>query len=36
MDYLSRESAPFSGELWDKIDKAVVDSARRILVGAGF
>ncbi|MEA5002099.1 MAG: family 1 encapsulin nanocompartment shell protein [Christensenella sp.] len=36
MDYLSRESAPFSGELWDKIDEAVVDSARRILVGRRF
>ncbi|BDF57247.1 bacteriocin [Christensenellaceae bacterium] len=36
MDYLSRESAPFSEDLWEEIDKAVVDSARRILVGRRF
>lgn len=36
MDYLSRESAPFSEALWDKIDGAVVESARRNLVGRRF
>ena len=36
MDYLSRESAPFDEALWDKIDGAVVESARRNLVGRRF
>ncbi|MDF2654455.1 MAG: Linocin bacteriocin protein [Bacillota bacterium] len=33
MDFLSRESAPFSGELWNKIDETVVATARRVLTG---
>ncbi len=36
MDYLSRGSAPFSDELWGKIDEAVITSARRVLVGRRF
>ena len=36
MDYLSRESAPFTEELWQEIDDAVVESARRNLVGRRF
>ncbi|MDL2236752.1 bacteriocin family protein [Christensenellaceae bacterium OttesenSCG-928-K19] len=36
MDYLSRESAPYSEELWKSIDTAVVDTAKRILVGRRF
>ena len=36
MDYLARESAPFGAELWSAIDKAVVETARRYLVGRRF
>jgi uncharacterized linocin/CFP29 family protein len=36
MDFLSREGAPISPELWDKIDVAVVSMAKRILVGRKF
>ena len=33
MDYLDRESAPLSNMEWNKIDEAVVSSARSILTG---
>ncbi len=33
MDFLSRDSAPFSPEIWNKIDEAVVNTARRMLTG---
>jgi len=36
MDYLGREGAPFSEELWQKIDDAVVSSARKLLIGRRF
>lgn len=36
MDYLSRESAPFSGEIWNQIDETVVAAARKILTGRRF
>lgn len=36
MDFLSRESAPFSGELWNQIDETVVSAARRTLIGRRF
>lgn len=36
MDYLSREGAPISAELWNKIDDAVVSMAKRILTGRKF
>lgn len=36
MDFLSRDSAPFSGELWNKIDETVVSAARRVLTGRKF
>ena len=36
MDFLSRESAPFSDDLWNKIDETVVSSARRVLTGRRF
>lgn len=36
MAYLSRESAPFSDELWASIDQAVVEAAKEILVGRRF
>lgn len=36
MDYLSREGAPISVELWNKIDEAVTSMAKRILVGRRF
>lgn len=36
MDYLSREGAPISAELWNKIDEAVTSMAKRILVGRRF
>lgn len=32
MDYLARESAPFSAALWEKIDRAVVDNAKKHMV----
>ncbi len=36
MDYLARESAPFSGEIWNQIDETVVNSARAVLTGRKF
>lgn len=36
MEFLSRESAPFGAEIWQQIDGAVVDTARRTLVGRRF
>lgn len=36
MDYLARDDAPFSAELWAQIDKAVVSSAKETLVGRRF
>ena len=36
MDFLSRESAPFSDELWNKIDETIISSARRVLTGRRF
>ncbi len=36
MDYLSRDGAPISAELWNKIDDAVTSMAKRILVGRRF
>lgn len=36
MDYLAREDAPFSSELWEKIDATVVETARRSLTGRRF
>ena len=36
MDYLSRDSAPFSEEFWGRIDDTIVDSASRILIGRRF
>lgn len=36
MDFLSKGSAPFSEELWSKIDSAVVETAKRALVGRRF
>lgn len=36
MDFLSRDSAPFSGELWNQIDETVVSAARRVLTGRKF
>lgn len=36
MSYLARESAPISAELWQKIDAAVVDTARKTLTGRRF
>ncbi|MBD3184336.1 bacteriocin [Candidatus Poribacteria bacterium] len=35
-DYLARDDAPLSSEDWEKIDKLVVESARRRLVGRRF
>ena len=32
MDYLTRESAPFSPEMWTYIDNAVLETARRHMV----
>ena len=32
MDYLARETAPFTAEVWEKIDGAVVDTLKRHLV----
>jgi uncharacterized linocin/CFP29 family protein len=36
MDFLSRGSAPFSEELWAGIDGAVVDTAKKALIGRRF
>jgi uncharacterized linocin/CFP29 family protein len=33
MDFLDRKSAPLSGEEWHRIDEAVIETARRMLVG---
>lgn len=32
MDYLARETAPFSSEVWEKIDGAVIDTLKKHLV----
>lgn len=32
MDYLARESAPFSSEIWTQIDQAVIETAKKHLV----
>lgn len=36
MDYLARETAPFDASFWNKIDSAIVDTARKHLVGRKF
>jgi len=36
MDYLSREAAPFTEDLWRRIDEAIVEACREILVGRRF
>lgn len=36
MDYLGRQAAPFSEELWAQIDEAIVGAARESLVGRRF
>lgn len=36
MSYLSRESSPVSAELWQEIDSAVVESAKKALTGRRF
>lgn len=36
MDYLARESAPFSSEIWEKVDETVVAAASKLLTGRRF
>lgn len=36
MDYLGRDDAPFSGELWTQIDQTVVSGIKQTLVGRRF
>ena len=36
MDYLARESAPFSPETWAQIDQAVIETAKNILYAVDF
>lgn len=36
MDYLNRDQAPFSRELWQRIDEAAVAAARDVLTGRRF
>ena len=36
MDYLARESSPFDENFWKNIDKVVVETASRILMGRRF
>lgn len=36
MDYLARDSAPFDAALWNQIDSAVIEAAKKILVGRRF
>lgn len=36
MDYLARESSPFENSFWKDIDKAVIETASRTLIGRRF
>ena len=36
MDYLARESSPFEESFWQNIDKVVVETASRTLIGRRF
>lgn len=36
MNYLNRENASFSGEIWERIDEAAVNAAREVLTGRRF
>lgn len=36
MSYLSRDAAPFEEGLWNKIDKAIIETARKSLTGRKF
>lgn len=36
MSYLSREESPIDNELWERIDDAVVGTARKVLIGRRF
>lgn len=36
MDYLSRDDAPFSAELWSEVDKTVVDAIKQTIVSRRF
>ena len=36
MDFLARDSVSFSDDFWNKIDKAVVDTAKKNLIGRQF
>lgn len=36
MEFLGRDSAPIASELWEKIDSAVVETARKLLIGRRF
>lgn len=36
MDVLGRESAPINAALWNQIDEAVIETARKLLTGRRF
>ena len=36
MDYLARESSPFEENFWQNIDKVVIETASRTLIGRRF
>lgn len=36
MDYLARESSPFESDFWNNIDKTVIETASRTLIGRRF
>lgn len=36
MEFLLRDDAPFTREQWEKIDSALINSARQVLVGRRF
>ena len=36
MDYLARESSPFENDFWRNIDKTVIETASRTLIGRRF
>ena len=36
MDFLARDGSPFDSDFWSKIDKAVIETASRTLIGRRF
>ena len=36
MDFLARDGSPFDSDFWSKIDKTVIETASRTLIGRRF